>query len=110
MNLNDSNELDAIQEILSDGVDVTLLAEVHLGEDAAQFIKSDLGRYMVGRANEDIQLAMEQLKTCSWWRGNRIKYLQNKIKVAENTKMWLVECLNAGQMALQTLESQQQEQ
>jgi len=110
MNLNDSDELDAIQEILSSGEDLTLLAEVHLGEDAAQFIKSDLGRYMVGRANQEIADAVEELKHCFWWRGNRIKYLQNQIKVAEMAKLWLIECLNAGRMALQTLEAQQQEQ
>ena len=110
MNLNDSDEMDAIAEILSTGEDLTLLAEVHLGEDAAQFIKSDLGRYMVGRANQEIKEAANELKRCYWWRSNRIRFLQNQIKVAENTKIWIVECINAGTMALQTLEAQQQEQ
>ena len=109
MNLNDQSELEAIDEILG-GDDLTLLAEVHLGEDAAQFIKSDLGRYVIGRANQEIKIASEELKKVYWWRKNRIKYLQNKVARAENTKMWLVECLNAGQIALQTLESRQTEQ
>ncbi len=110
MNLNDTNELDAINDILTDREDITMLAEVHLGEDAAQFIKSDLGKYMVGRANQDIRLATDELKRCFWWRSRRIRLLQNRIAVAENAKMWLVECLNSGQIALQTLEAREQEQ
>lgn len=110
MILNDPSELDAINDILTDPQDLTLLAEVHIGEDAAVFIKSDLGRYVIGRANQDIAMATAELKRCFWWRANRIKLLQNRITVAENTKMWLVECLNAGQIALQTLEAREQEQ
>ena len=110
MILGDPSELDAINDILTDSDDLTLLAEVHLGEDAAVFIKSDLGKYVIGRANQEIKMAESELRRVYWWRTNRIRYLQNKIARAENTKMWLVECLNAGQIALQTLESRQQEQ
>lgn len=110
MNLNDPAELDAINDILVDEDDHVLLAEVHIGEDAAEFIKSDLGKYIVGRANQDIKQATNELKRCFWWRTNRIRFLQNQIKVAENTKAWLIECINSGQIALQTLESRQVEQ
>ena len=109
MNLNNPEELDAINDILVDGDDSVMLAEIHLGEDAAEFIKSDLGRYIVGRANQEIRIALGELKRVYWWRRNRICFLQNKIARAENTKMWLVECLNAGQIALQTLEAREQE-
>lgn len=110
MNLTDPNELDAISDILGGGDDTVLLAEVHLGEDAAEFIKSDLGRYVIGRANQEIKVAQDELKRVYWWRTNRIRFLQNKIARSENVKMWLVECLNAGQIALNTLEAREQEQ
>ena len=110
MNLDDPSQLDAINDILTGEDSPVLLAEVHLGEDAAEFIKSDLGKYVIGRANQEIRIALDELKRVYWWRRNRIQFLQNKIARAENTKMWLVECLNAGQIALQTLEAKQQEQ
>lgn len=104
MYLNDEDALNEIQEIFNGSDDRLLVAESVLGEDAAEFVKSDLGRYLIGRANQEIADAVEVLKKTYPWRRNRIAQLQHKISVAESAKEWLLECIVSGKTALAALE------
>jgi len=82
-----------------------LFAEAMIGRDAEEFLKSDIGNYLLGCADQEIDEAMHELKNVHPWRTRKIKELQNKIWRAESFKQWLAELIIRGQQALQNLES-----
>lgn len=77
----------------------TLLAEAVLGKDAQEFLASELGRYLIGCAKEEIDEAQEALAAVSPWRRNRIRQLQNQVWRAKSVTKWLAEVINAGKTA-----------
>ena len=77
----------------------TLWAEAALGRDAEEFLASDVGRYLLGRAQQEIEYAQEKLSIVSPWRRNRIRQLQNEIWRAQSVRGWLVEIVGAGKQA-----------
>ena len=81
-----------------------LFAEAMMGRDAEDFIQSDIGRYIIGCAEQEAQEAMQQLKTVSSWRRRRIIELQNKIYRAESIQSWLAELVIKGTQAIQQLD------
>lgn len=86
--------------------DNTLWAEAALGRDAADFLSSDIGRYILGRAQQEIDDAHEKLAIVSPWRRNRIRQLQNEIWRAQSVKGWVVELIGIGKQAEAILEDQ----
>lgn len=83
----------------------TLYAEATLGKDAEEFLLSDLGRYLVARAEEEEQEALNALSKVSSFRRRRILELQAQVWRARQFKSWLGEMIVTGQQALQQLES-----
>jgi hypothetical protein len=86
-------------------VDV-LAAEAILGRDADEFLSSEIGRYLLGRCELEIAEAHMQLARVSPWRRNRIRQLQNEVWRAQSVRGWLIELIQAGQMAEAALESE----
>jgi len=82
----------------------TLLAEAALGRDAEEFIASDIGRYILGRCDMEIEEASEKLSVVSPWRRNRIRQLQNEIWRAKSVKSWLAELITIGKQAESVLD------
>jgi len=76
-----------------------LWAEATLGRDAAEFLKSEIGRYLIGRCDQELADAQEKLAIVSPWRRNRIRQLQNEIWRATSMKAWLAELVQAGVQA-----------
>jgi len=87
-----------------DANDPTVKAAV-LGRQVEDFLQSDIGKYLVGRADSDAQEALDQLKRVAWWRGKRIQYLQNRVYVAEKFQEWLGNAYSEGLNALRSLEN-----
>jgi hypothetical protein len=81
-----------------------LLAEAILGKDAEEFLSSELGRFLLGCAREELQRAQDELATVSPWRRNRIKQLQNQVWRAKNVPQWLAEVITSGRSAQAMLE------
>lgn len=81
-----------------------LLASAAIGKDAEQFMKSELGRTLIGMARQDAAEAMEKLKTVWSWRTRRIRELQNQITQAERFEHYLIELAVRGQQSMQALE------
>ena len=77
----------------------TLMAEAVLGRDSAEFLGSELGRYLLGRCEQEIQDAQEKLSVVSPWRRNRIRQLQNEIWRAQSVSGWLAELVSNGRQA-----------
>ena len=81
-----------------------LIAEMRLGEEAARFFKSDIGRLVLGRTQQEIDSALEDFKSVSPTDQDKIRALQFKIQVAEKIPLWLNECIIAGNNAFQTID------
>jgi len=88
--------------------DRELLAEAILGKDAEEFLVSDIGRYLVARAEEEERDALDALSRVSSWRRGRIVDLQMKVWRAQSFKGWLGEMIVVGQQALQQLEAKEE--
>lgn len=87
-------------------MDTELLAEAMIGRDAEDFIQSDIGKYIIGCAEQESHAAMDELKRVYPWRRRKIQELQNKIYRAESIQSWLAELVVSGKQALQTLENE----
>jgi len=88
--------------------DEVLMAEAVLGRDAQDFVKTEIGRYLVGRANQEKRDALEQLGRVSPWRRNRIRDLQARVWRAESFLIWLAELITSGKQAEHVLEVEQE--
>jgi hypothetical protein len=80
-----------------------LYAQAILGRDALDFINSELGRTMVGIAEQEVAEAMDALKTVSTWRRRKIQELQARVWRAESFQAWLIDLAHAGESAEQAL-------
>ena len=83
-----------------------LYAEAMLGKDAEEFWQSDIGRYILGRIEEEEKEAVEILVKVSPWRRRRIMELQSRISRAQSIKGWFSELIISGRQALEQLEDQ----
>jgi hypothetical protein len=81
-----------------------LRAEATLGQDAEEFITSELGRYIVGRVEQEREEAIQVLCKTSVWRRNRIRDLQNQIWRCDTFKSWLADLVIRGKAAIDVLE------
>lgn len=86
------------------------VAEAILGRDAEEFLNSELGRYLLGRAQEEEQEALDKLARISSWRRNRIKELQAEVWRARSVRLWLAEIIQAGRQAETQLQDQTEEE
>lgn len=87
-----------------------LFAEAVLGKDAEEFLGSELGRYVVGRAEQEEKEAIDALAVVSSWRRNRIRELQAQVWRARSVKHWLGELIQAGHQAqMQLVEKEAEE-
>jgi len=76
---------------------------IALGFEAEAFLKSDIGRYLVARADEEIECAVEELKGVDPEDAKAIRALQGKINVAESIQYWLAEAIQDGVNSMQEL-------
>ncbi len=81
-----------------------LYAEAMFGRDAEEFMNSEIGRYLTGCAEQEIEEAVHQLKHIHPWRTRKIRDIQAQIWRAESFKQWISEAIVRGQQALQQLE------
>lgn len=81
-----------------------LAAEALIGDDAEAFIRSELGRTILGIAKQEAQSAMEQLKSASAADQDKIRALQNEIWRAEQFEDWLLELIDRGAQAIKIVQ------
>ena len=87
-----------------------LFAEAVLGKDAEEFLGSEIGRYILGRAEQEEKEAIDALAVVSSWRRNRIRELQAQVWRARSVKQWLGELIQAGHQAqMQLVEKEAEE-
>ena len=95
------NEQEAFQQLLDSLTpqELGLVAEADFGRQVKEFLQSDIGRYLLGCAQQEHQAALEALKRTSPWRRRRITDLQNQAWRAESFMSWLRELLIRGRTA-----------
>lgn len=87
-----------------------LFAEAVLGRDVHDFLTSELGRYIIGCAEQEYRSAIEKLETTPAWRWRRVRDLQNQMWRAKSLLSWLRDLLVAGQSAEHVLDDLEHEQ
>lgn len=85
-----------------------LLKAVDLGFQAEAFLQSDIGRYLVSRAEAQTEEAVEALKQTDPEDPKTIRALQNTIAVAESVQYWLADVIQQGENAQQQLHEGEQ--
>lgn len=80
-----------------------LFAEALLGQEAIDFLNSDLGRVMRGYALQKREEAKEALLTTPAWRRRRIQTLQFQAAVADQFLAFVREVVVRGDVAHQGL-------
>ncbi len=81
-----------------------LMAEAILGQDAQDFINTELGQFLVRRADQEKKDALEQLARVSPQKKNRIRDLQAQVWRAESFLTWIAELITSGKQAEGVLE------
>jgi hypothetical protein len=80
-----------------------LLKTIQLGIEAEAFLSTDTGKYLVERANEELQAAQASLMDINPSDYAGIALLQAKAYQALNFKQWLLEALSDASYAEQQL-------
>ena len=86
-----------------------LYAEAMLGDDAAEFFQSEIGRYVLERAREQTEDASAKLQDVDPTDAKTIRDLQNDIYRAGQAIKWLNEMIIAGKEAMKQLEVSEDE-
>ncbi len=82
------------------------LKVVELGLDAEQFLASNLGKYIIERAEAEIESAIEQFKATDPEDAKAMRALQNIIARNESVQYWLADAINAAHAAEEQLQQQ----
>ena len=88
----------------------TLGAEAILGDEADKFMRSDLGKIVLGLAAQEAELAISKLKTVDPADYLAIQTLQNEIWRAESIEQWLRDLILEGDQALKIIEHDEAKQ
>ena len=83
-----------------------LLESAIFGKRVEDFLSSDLGKYLVHRAEEEAANSVENLKRVLPWRRRRIQELQNRIWMAESFQQWLADAVMDGMQSTQLIEEE----
>jgi hypothetical protein len=73
-----------------------LMETAIFGREVQEFLSSNVGKYLVKRAEEEAQEANAALKNVFPMRWRRITDLQNRIYRAESVQKWLGEAIMDG--------------
>lgn len=81
----------------------TSLAERDLGEKCQAFLNTEVGQYLQGVAEQDVQLCATALLTVDPTDVETIRKIQFKAHTAQNFLTWLDDAITNGHMAGQLL-------
>jgi len=86
-----------------------VLKTIDFGMEVEAFLQSDIGRYLVKRADGEVEAAVEALKEADPEDAKSIRGLQNTIRVAESIQYWLADAIQSGMNAQAELYEQSKE-
>lgn len=77
-----------------------LKAEVLIGDDAEKFVESELGRIVLGMAEQDLRNAMLDFAEADITNQGQVAKIQQEVKVAIRFDRYLRELIEKGREAL----------
>ena len=83
-----------------------LIAEAELGEEARRFLESDLGKCLLGMAQQEIALAQEALERVDPSKTEEVRKLQNQAQLGRQFEKWLAELVDRGDAAIKVFKQQ----
>jgi len=93
-----------------------LLADFELGEEAKRFLNTELGKYIDGCSQQDVDNAKDLLLELDSYSftdlqslQNAINAIQNKAKTAQDIRIYIAEAITNGQMAEHQLDQNEGE-
>ena len=84
----------------------TLVKSIDFGFQVEAFLQSDIGSYLIARAEAQVEDAVEELKAADPFAPKVIAKIQHEIKVAEAIQYWLADAIQSGINAQQQLHEQ----
>lgn len=86
----------------------TLIAESELGEEARNFLASDLGKCLIGLAQQELMEAQEKLERVDPDNKSEINKLQMQAWRGRSFENWLKGLVADGENAIQVFQQHQQ--
>jgi hypothetical protein len=80
------------------------LAEARFGIEVEQFLNSQIGQYLIGRAEIDEREALESLGEVDPEDTKSIRQAQFKLQVARSVPRWIQDAIQSGRIAQATIE------
>lgn len=74
------------------------------GKQVEEFFNSDIGRYLLIKADSEKKGAIVDLKECDPTDWKEVQKHQNRIKMAEDIAFWLQDAVQRGLAALQIID------
>lgn len=87
-----------------------LIAHASIGEESASFMESELGRCILGMAEQEVLAAQLSLETIAANDATEIIRLQERIRLARLFPQWLGELVVKGEQAKSVWISQKDEE
>ncbi len=84
-----------------------LLDVAVLGEQVDQFLKSDVGRYLMEQAEDEERAGLLQLRVVDYTNSEAVRLAQNRAWRGEHVKAWLRNAISAGLKARMILEDRE---
>ena len=75
-----------------------------LGKQIEEFFSSDVGKYLLRRADIDREDALLELARCDPEDAKAIRGLQNKVLVSEKVRGWLEQAVLRGLQAIEIID------
>jgi len=89
--------------------EVEILLDVAvLGEQVDQFMKSDVGKFLLQHAAAQEEEGLEELRRVKCSDTDAVWHAQNKVWIAEKFRAWLGDAVNAGLKAQMILEDREE--
>lgn len=79
-----------------------LFARAALGQEVQDFLASNVGRYLHGRARVDVEQAQVDALACdpdSFWGRKKLKKLRQKADIAKNFMRYCADAIQDGEIA-----------
>lgn len=70
------------------------------------FLQDDIGAYLLSRANEHSEQAIQEFKTADPNNPSQIAAIQRKLLTADNFMSWLQDAVDAGHTAIEQLKQE----
>ena len=87
-----------------------LIAAAELGEEARNFLASDLGRLVLGLAQQEVELAKEKLLETEPTDSDAIRKLQFQAEFGRKFEEWLTGIVQDGEQSMIAFKQQQEQE